>query len=131
MKMCQKHWDRLIELIKERGMWSLVGGPETARAELQAAIDGDPEREFDPLLRANSMVMSQALSMGGLYLMSAKPDGSEYCPICEAVTHMSQVPLQPGGPPAGEQWVENHWTVGVVDSIQQLLRERGVLPKVQ
>lgn len=128
MKVCQKHWDRLIELIKERGAWHLVGDHETAKKQLQAELEGEPgdPKDVDPLLRVNNMIWAHALKAGGLYLMSG-----DYCPICEAMVHMANVPVTPGGPPAGTEWVENHWTVGAVDAVIQMLREAGALPSIQ
>lgn len=129
MKCCQRHWERLTELVKEAGMWHLVHqSTEEAIAEMKEEIEsGESAHAFDPLLRAHNMVMGQALHMGGMYLMGQAPDGSEYCPICEAIKGMQNMPLEPGGPPAGAEWVENHWTVDVVDHIKNLMSERGLL----
>lgn len=100
MRMCQSHWDQLRKAIDDRGLSGLVaqsGGKaiENLQSELE---EGRTKRNFDPLMAANLAIWSNALDMGGLYLMGADENGKEYCPICESEAH--------GGQP-GEWWITN------------------------
>jgi hypothetical protein len=61
--------------------------------------------------------------MGGLYLMTAKEDGTMHCPICEAVAHKPH--------DAEVQWVEDYWIQGPADATLKECQDRGLVPKVQ
>lgn len=130
MKICDTHWAKLRELIEARSMTHLIKTGQENMETMVDQINGEPTspKDYDPLMAANFMVMGQALKQGGLYMMGQKPDGSDYCPICEAVENMAKVSLPGKTEPVGAEWVENHWTVGVVDSIHEHCRRLGLLP---
>lgn len=87
MKMCQPHWEKIRKAINDRGMGHL--GAKTGKQAMANAItelEGrSAENGFDPLMGCNNMIWSQALKILGLGLMSNNPDGSEKCPVCEAM----------------------------------------------
>lgn len=68
-------------------------------------------------MSCNNMIFAEGLRGGGLYLMGAKPDGSQYCPICEAITNG-----------AGD---EKYWIDGPADGCLTHARDLGLVPKVQ
>lgn len=72
---------------KQRGLDHLgaKSGNEAAAA-IAAQMSGE-EAAYDPLMDCNNMIWSRGLEMCGLYLMTQKPDGSDFCSICEAVAH--------------------------------------------
>ena len=90
MKMCDQHWTELRHAIAVRGLNDFVaaGGGELLE-RIKGELEDKPQtkRNFDPLLSANFALMSNAIRGGGLYLLGLKPDGGEYCPVCEAEAH--------------------------------------------
>jgi hypothetical protein len=115
MKFCQPHWDRLRNAIKERGIDHL--GAKTGEQvieEMKADLEGQ-KRPYDPLLDCHWMITCRAMELGGLYLMTQKEDGSNYCPICEVIAH--------GGD-------EDHWINGPADAALEECRKRGLVPAV-
>lgn len=112
--------------VEDCGMGHLVvQGGEAAAEIVRAQLEGD-ETTFDPLLTAWSMVSSKALEMGGLYLMSG-----DYCPVCEAMKYTASWPNEHSDEPVGEAWVENHYTVAVVEAVADMAREKGLIPPKQ
>lgn len=120
MKFCQPHWDQLRKTIENSGMGGLIAGSgERAAAALARQLSGAVEKQdFDPLMNSNWAIMSHALKLGGLYLMSADEAGNQYCPLCEAEKH--------GGPGTASSWIE-----GCCDAQLQAARELGLIPKIQ
>lgn len=85
MKICDDHWGRLRDAIRERGIYHLVAqSGETAMRQMADVIEtqGMTLRNFDPLMAAHNMIISEALNAGGLAIMVRNDDGSERCPIC-------------------------------------------------
>lgn len=123
MQVCTKHWARFRELIEERGMTHLVAasGEEALQNQVND-LNASPEdkKSFDPLMNANWMVCSQALEMGGLYLMTGP-----YCPICEVVKNLSGSPMEGETEPIGEERLEKQWTVDVIDAVHSFAVELG------
>jgi hypothetical protein len=116
MKFCQPHWDKLRAALKERGVDHLGAKTgEQAIADMSADFDGR-EREYDPLMDCHWMITNRALESGGLYLMGAKEDGSQYCPVCEAEAH--GVPV-------------DSWINGAADAGLAHCRELGLVPTIQ
>lgn len=125
MKICQPHWNKLRAAIKDRGIDHLgaKSGKEAVEDALTELRGG--EQDFDPAMACNNMIWSQGLKMGGLYLMGTKDDGSEYCPICEALDKMS--------PPPGStrEDCERWWIDGPADAALEECRRRGLVPGKQ
>jgi hypothetical protein len=113
MKFCMPHWDALRKAIDDRGLTHLVAKDgATATANMAAELTGQKTAQhYDPLMDAHWMITGNALKMGGLYLMTADPDGNEYCPLCEVRKH--------GGDP--QEWID-----GCTDSILASCQERGL-----
>jgi hypothetical protein len=112
MRFCQPHWDQLRDAVRSRGLYDFVassGKEAVARmaAQFEDASDGKP---YDPLMAAHFMIVDRALELGGLYLMTQKEDGSEYCPLCEMEAH--------GGDPA--QWID-----GATDFVLAEFQDKG------
>jgi hypothetical protein len=121
MKFCQDHWNKLRTAMTARGLDHLgAKSGEDAIASVKAELDGE-ETEFDPLMACHWMITSRAIEIGGLYLMTKKEDGGDYCPICEAAAH-ADVPLGV---------VEDYWINGPADAAQAEARKRGLVPGVQ
>lgn len=116
MKICQPHWDLLKSAIDERGLMHLVSNSGQVAAEkIQGQLSGQPEKEtYDPLLAANFAIWSNAIEMGGLYLIG---DGNQYCPICESESHGSH---------NAEWWIKN-----AADEQLNRARELRLVPLIQ
>lgn len=89
MKICQPHWDQLRKAVEEAGLAQFIssGGEEVIRritTELESEKQKPTAATFDPLMNANFAIWSNALSMGGLYLMGQDENDNPYCPICES-----------------------------------------------
>jgi hypothetical protein len=116
MKICETHWAKLRQAIRDRGLYHLVAkSGEAAADNIKAEAQGLPH-DYDPLMDCNMMIMSAGLKDGGLRLLTPKEDGSHYCPVCEAEAH---------GVPVGD------WINGPADCALQLAREKGLVPAVQ
>lgn len=119
MKFCTDHWDKLREAIKSRGLWHLVAkdGQELLEC-IKADLDNKQDNKYyDPLASATWMIYGNAMKYGGLYLMSTKPDGSYYCPLCEAKTHL-------GINPENNKDADIDWIDGCCDSIREYCIEQ-------
>lgn len=117
MRFCDAHWAKLRAAIKDRGLEHLVAKTaeqviESMKADLQRE-----ERPYDPLMDCHWMIVNKALQVGGLYLMGKKEDGSDYCPVCEGISHE-----------AGD---EAFWIIGPADAVLEHCREKGLVPGVQ
>jgi hypothetical protein len=123
MKICQDHWGKLRAAIKERGIDHLVARTGKEAAEnMKADLEGR-ERDYDPLMDCHWMITSRAVEHGGLYLMAPKEDGTEYCPICEALLHKPD--------DISVEQAEKYWIDGPADAALGLCREKGLVPGAQ
>lgn len=125
MKICADHWAKVREAIKARGLDHLgAKSGQEAMADAVTQLQGG-ETQYDPLMDCNNMIWGRGLELGGLYLMGQKEDGSEYCPICEALAHME--------PALGEtkEQQERYWIDGPADAALKCAREKGLVPNVQ
>lgn len=102
MKICAPHWKALQAAIALRGMDKLVSqdGKEAAM-RLSEEFEGK-EAPFDPLMSCSMMIMSTALCMGGLYLLS-----TDCCPVCKAIKNIHN---------ATKEEVEKDWIDGPADA---------------
>lgn len=80
MQMCKEHWKQLREKIEASPYGYMIANSGAEVADRM--VSGKPV-DFEPLMAAHNMILSNALRVGGLGLMGHKPDGSHYCPICE------------------------------------------------
>lgn len=82
MKMCMPHWEELKTAIDDRGLSKFIApSGEVLAKNLVTELQGG-EKKFEPLMGANIAIMSNALQMGGLYLMTG-----DFCPLCELEKH--------------------------------------------
>lgn len=79
MKMCGRHWAQLRRNVSEYHLDHLIAPSGEAAVEMMARqVQGKAgELDFDPLLSANTMLMSMALDFGGLAVMAG-----DICPAC-------------------------------------------------
>lgn len=134
MQMCQDHWDKLKQAIKDRGLDHL--GAKNAQEIIQDAKDqiAGKETGFDPLMACNWMIHSKALEVGGMQLLFPNEDGSLKCSICEAIKHRHDSYSQQELAAYGEvtlEMVEKFWIDGPADSVLERCRELGLVPGVQ
>lgn len=104
MQFCTRHWEQLRQAIKDNGLWEFVShsGQEVVgrmKKELEGQITVP-----DPLMTAHNMITGRAIEHGGLYLMTAKEDGSHYCPLCELDEH---APKPPDGKVPSDWWINS------------------------
>lgn len=126
MKHCQKHWDMTRKAIEDSGMGHLgAKSGEEAIENMKTEMEGETP-PFDPLMSAWSLVSGTALRLGGPYLMNG-----DYCPVCELMKHTAGWGSEQSNEPVGEEWVENHYTVKVVEYIAEMAREKGLIPPKQ
>jgi hypothetical protein len=115
MKMCTEHWAKLRKAIDDRGLGHLVAKSREAAMETIVRMvegDGDPKRDFDPLMEANWAIFSAALHDGGLALLA-----KECCPLC--VCEESKTGL-------ADNWIE-----GASDDQLERARQLGLTAAVQ
>lgn len=113
MKFCQHHWDMLRQAIKDRGMESLVPTSGAEAEARMAEVAAGNASAFDPLMACHWMIVNRAVEFGGLYLIMAKPDGGDFCPVCEAMEHTA--PVDSEGKPWTKADTESHWINGPAD----------------
>ena len=125
MRCCTPHWEALKKAVVERGLWPLVKTGKALEESIAAEFsESRASEDFDPLLRATLMIYSEAVTLGGMYLMSRDENGKEYCPLCEADENVK--------PPAElKMKVSQHWIEGCTDAILALCQEQGRVPRVQ
>jgi hypothetical protein len=116
MKMCQTHWDAMRKAVDDRGMSDRIApnGEEACKRIVEEVEGTAGPVTFDPLSSMNYAIWAEVLRVGGLYLMGAKPDGQEYCPLCE---------VEEG---AGEGSAQN-WINGAADEAKAYLDEHSKL----
>lgn len=87
MRFCLPHWQELREAILAQGLESLIAkdGEEIAARLHSELEEGAKKTNFDPLMAAHMAILSNALSVAGLVVMSPNEDGSERCPLCYLV----------------------------------------------
>ena len=81
MKLCQYHWNKLIEAIQADGLGDLIpqGPLELVRRIHSRKADGINQTNFDPISMANDLITIWSVSsIGRDDLMSA----ASQCPIC-------------------------------------------------
>ena len=113
MQFCQLHWGQLRKAIDDRGLSHLVAknGYEAAKNTL-AEAKGQPSN-YDPLMPAHWMILSQSMEVFGLQVLG------DCCPLCE-------VACVEGG-------VDQEWITGCADAILRYCQENGMpgVPPVQ
>lgn len=116
MKICKDHWAALRNAIHVRGLGHLgASSGKEAMERAKKEIEGTAtDATFDPLMAANNNIWSKALELGGLYLMTRKADGSEYCPLCEV-----ELQYEPG---TAQKWID-----GCTDAIRSYCEQRGLI----
>ena len=129
MKMCDKHWEVIKEETKKNGLWHRVAKDTNELAERSEKFrKGEiPEKEaFEPLIQVCMMIYREAAHIGGPYLMDQKEDGTDYCPICEAMEH-SQGKSDDDGHIYTKEEIEKIWTVDACTAVKEQAKELGVL----
>lgn len=83
MKFCQTHWDKLRAEVSSAGLDSFVSKDHVqAAVRFVASADGQTRDNFDPLLVAHNMILSNALDLVGIELLVLDQDGNDRCPLC-------------------------------------------------
>jgi hypothetical protein len=115
--ICSRHWDRLRQLVCERGLGHLIHHPHDDLDELAADLCGQRRAQvtFNPMATARALATAEAEQ-----LPSADPDG---CPLCELI-----------GSRAGLRFAfgisaEAYWPAVIVDDVVSQARERGLTPR--
>lgn len=125
MKLCDSHWSKLRDGVHVRGLSQLVaadGAEAMARVERERAEGEQSAATFDPLLNSTMAIYTRAIEAGGLYLMGQKPDGSEYCPLCELDEHAKNDRPELGS--LSHQWIE-----GCLDAHRKQAEALGLVGK--
>lgn len=117
MKICEKHWKMMLKSISDRGMGDLIAkDAETAMQNTVAQLNGE-QSDFDPAMSMHWHWSNAALKAGGLYLMTLKEDGTDYCPVCEYVVHVEDF--------------KDEEEIGIVaDQMAKWCREQKLIPQV-
>lgn len=84
MKICQPHWDELRRAIRDRGLEQYVSkdGADAAARLVRSMEEKQSKANFDPLMAAHTAILSNALRIGGLYILAPAEGGGLRCPIC-------------------------------------------------
>lgn len=86
MQMCEDHWKKLFDGIKERGLGHLVSKNQEeaeARITLRNVTGMSPEC-YDPLISASMSIYENAISIMGIRVAQLDENGKHLCPICES-----------------------------------------------
>lgn len=113
MQFCTDHWNKLRLAIANRGIDHLVAKDGEAAITNEIAKLSGETGSYDPLMACHWMITNRALEFGGLYLMFPKEDGSQHCPVCEALLHSD-----------GD---EGYWIDGPADVALRECKERGLI----
>lgn len=120
MQLCDDHFKKLKEKIKFLGMEHLIATDEDEIADrVGKELSGQEMEVFDPVIACQGMIFQQALHYGGPSLLHPKPDGSEVCPICEALNHKR--------PELSVSEAEEMWIGGSAMVALEKARERGLV----
>ncbi len=120
MQICDKHWQDIRTALDNLGLTPLIASSgEELEGRLNAMIAGGSVdiKTYDPLMVANMAISKQALEQGGLYMLGAKEDGTDYCPLCELAAHTD--------PDAPAEWIK-----GCTEAIKANCDEAGITPKL-
>ena len=112
MNICQKHWDRLREALKERGL-EKFGAKTSEDAFRNLVTDLEVrgiENDFDPLMGCNNMIAIEALGRIGLELLRPDESGKPPCPICMCCK-------------LHEDW----WIYGPADAMLKEAQDKGLI----
>lgn len=80
MQICQDHWSKLKDAIRERGLYSFVAkSGEAAAEEIKAQLERtvDETKPYDPLMSANWGIVTHAIEIEPSLTFS------DCCPLCE------------------------------------------------
>ena len=125
MKFCRGHWTTLRGMVEEKGMKHLIKtNAKEAFDSMIKELKGDNNIiDYDPLMSSYWTLSARAIEVGGIYLLGVKPDGSEYCPMCEVQKH---IPVCNCGKCKGEtsaiQWME-----GCTDAVLEYCKENSLV----
>lgn len=117
MVICSRHWDRLRQLVCERGLGHLIHEPHDEFEEFAAELCGrrSPLFAFDPMTAARELAIGFAAE-----IQSANRDG---CAVCELI-----------GVPDGPRLhlgiaSEAYWPAVIVSYVVSQAIERGLTPR--
>jgi hypothetical protein len=126
MKICDNHWKMLRECIDSRGLGHLVSKDTPQLLAKLQNDDGHTASNYDPLWRAMGMIYARAIDIGGIDLLYNNQDGSEKCPVCEAIIHTKFKDIKQTMPATKED-VEKYWIEEPVDCCLEVCKERGMI----
>lgn len=113
MKICQQHWNKLKEMIKQEGLSKFIAKDgRAAMGNALAELKGESTHP-DPLMMCNNMIWSRSLETFGLVIMQ------EDCPLCYA---NENYPDTTEGEKTGEFWVRT-----LVPHVKKMFEEKGLL----
>ena len=119
MQMCDNHWAKLRQGIKDRGLDGFVSRDgEAAIARMAQEVEGRTAHPPDPLMSAHNMIVNHAMETFGLELMVG-----EKCPVCEFVEHIGPPP-----PELGFADNEAYMTDGPLDQVLLMFVNEGWIP---
>lgn len=109
MKFCQPHWDKLRVGIAEAGMDGLVAKDGVqAAAQLASGIQsGSTASNFDPLMAAHNMILSNAMNLLGqeALVLFTDDDQGPKCPLC----YLTKIHLERCTEPGCPLKDHDHW----------------------
>lgn len=110
MNWCKPHWDRLREIIKDKGLDKFgAQNAEEAHANMKSQIEGG-EEPFDPLMGSWTRINCRMLESPGCNGRILE------CPLCILVVD--------GQPNLVEDWLQ-----GVTDDALEYALEKGLVKK--
>lgn len=114
--ICSRHWDRLRQLICERGLGHLIHQPHDEFEEFAAELCGRrPQLAFEPMREARAVAIDWAM-----HASEADRDG---CAICELVSNPTVRQFGLGVA------AEAYWPAAIVDDVASAARSRGLTPR--
>lgn len=128
MKFCMHHWGKMAAAMRDRGLSHLCSkNNKPSLADMKVT----KEPRFDPLTYCHWMMLSEALKIGGAYVMMRKADGSRHCPVCEATKRKPQGVIREDGGELLDEDIEKLWINGAADTALEQCRQLKLVPPEQ
>lgn len=116
MIVCSRHWDRLRQLVCERGLGHLIHQPHDEFEEFAAELCGRrPQLAFDPMTAARAVAIAYAAAAPGV--------SAGGCAVCELITTPRGMPFTFGIS------AEAYWPAVIVADVVEQARQRGLTPR--
>ena len=120
MKLCARHINELIRILKVKGLWHRVDtSPAAVQDRTRKWLNGvSTPAEIDPLVISVMEINRKAVETVGNTITMVKANGEHHCPLCEVNRFLKQN--------ADISWLDN-----CTDAMVSLFLQNGIPRKVE